>query len=90
MAEATASGNSDGEKDIVATTEIHLDVDNEPYRNICDHYSRGCSLLVSVSYIVKQVHRESAVIKLTSQLTETVRLKVFGQISGLTVMHSHS
>ena len=47
MAEAVlsfTSGSSDGEKD---TNEAGTD---ESYRRLCEHYSRGCSFVVSSIY----------------------------------------
>ena len=47
MAEASTSGTS-GEKDVCAVTL-------EPYRRICEHYSRGCSLVVSFLFMIWSV-----------------------------------
>ena len=44
MAEAvfsSASGSSDGEKEAESGVE-------EGYRKLCEHYSRGCSFVVSI------------------------------------------
>ena len=52
MAEAM-SGGSDGERERSKPTSDSSE--SSPFRKLCEHYSRGCSFIVSVNFRIQPV-----------------------------------